>query len=78
MNEPYEPYDPETYYYDENDTLISENLFEGGTDQNAQDNAPKPPKPIDYKFMDGLRGIGAFIAYMSHYMDMFFPYLEQK
>ena len=35
MNEPYEPYDPETYYYDENDTLISENLFEGGTDQNA-------------------------------------------
>ena len=28
--------------------------------------------------MDGLRGIGAFIVYMSHYMDMFFPYVEQK
>jgi len=26
------------------------------------------PKKIDYKFMDGLRGFGAFAVYLSHFM----------
>jgi hypothetical protein len=32
--------------------------------------ASKPsPKPINYAFMDGLRGLGAFAVYLSHMRD---------
>jgi peptidoglycan/LPS O-acetylase OafA/YrhL len=32
----------------------------------------KAPKPINYKFLDGLRGIGAFIVYICHFLDHFY------
>ena len=28
---------------------------------------------IDYKFLDGLRGIGAFVVYITHFLAEFFP-----
>jgi peptidoglycan/LPS O-acetylase OafA/YrhL len=32
----------------------------------------KAPKPIDYKFLDGLRGIGSFVVYVCHFLDHFY------
>lgn len=34
--------------------------------------AEAAPAPIDYKFMDGLRGIGAFVVYLCHFFDRFY------
>ena len=31
-----------------------------------------PPKIINYAFMDGLRGLGAFAVYISHMKDQFY------
>ena len=31
-----------------------------------------PPKTINYAFMDGLRGLGAFAVYLSHMRDQFY------
>jgi len=28
---------------------------------------------MDYKFLDGMRGIGAFVVYLTHYIAEFFP-----
>ena len=33
---------------------------------------PKPA-PVSYKFLDGLRGIGAFVVYIWHFLDTFYP-----
>ena len=40
------------------------NLIEGPRPPEEE----KPPKPtsLDYKYLDGLRGIGAFIVYIVH------------
>ena len=36
--------------------------------------APRPNNGItNYAFLDGLRGIGAFIVYLTHFHDHFFP-----
>ena len=35
-------------------------------------------EPINYCYLDGLRGIGAFIVYLSHFMDHFFPLRKKK
>jgi peptidoglycan/LPS O-acetylase OafA/YrhL len=35
-------------------------------------------EPINYTYLDGLRGIGAFIVYLSHFMDQFFPLMSKK
>ena len=29
---------------------------------------------IDYSFLDGLRGVGAFAVYLNHFMITFYPY----
>ena len=41
----------------------------------------KPPEPattgdannMDYKFLDGLRGIGAFVVYLTHFIAQYYP-----
>ena len=33
--------------------------------------------PIDYKFLDGLRGFGAFAVYLNHYFDEYYPYYKK-
>jgi len=33
---------------------------------------------IDYKFLDGLRGCGAFAVYLNHFMLTFYPYYTKK
>jgi peptidoglycan/LPS O-acetylase OafA/YrhL len=40
--------------------------------------APKALEPIDYKFLDGLRGIGAFIVYICHFMDRYYHVPTKK
>ena len=37
-----------------------------------------PPKIINYAFMDGLRGLGAFAVYLSHMKDQFYPESTQE
>ena len=47
--------------------------------QAAQADPPEPViEPIDYKFMDGLRGIGAFAVYINHFMLLFYPWYTNK
>ena len=36
--------------------------FEGGDDQ-----PPAPLEPINYEFLNGLRGIGSFSVYLCHF-----------
>jgi peptidoglycan/LPS O-acetylase OafA/YrhL len=38
----------------------------------------KAPAPIDYKFMDGLRGIGAFVVYVCHFLDRYYHVPTKK
>ena len=33
---------------------------------------------IDYSFLDGLRGVGAFSVFLNHFMLTFFPYYTKK
>ena len=45
-----------------------------------QPEAPKEPKkiePIDYKFLDGIRGIGAFGVYLNHFILRFYPWYKE-
>jgi peptidoglycan/LPS O-acetylase OafA/YrhL len=35
-------------------------------------------EPIDYKFLDGLRGIGAFAVYVNHIMVAFYPWYGKQ
>jgi len=32
---------------------------------------------IDYRFLDGLRGCGAFAVYLNHFMYTFYPYYSK-
>jgi hypothetical protein len=49
--------------------------YEGGDREQKQgEDKPPPLKPINYKFLDGLRGFGAFAVYLNHFMDQFYPY----
>ena len=42
--------------------------YEGGNDTVIiEDEKPKVLEPIDYEFMNGLRGIGAFCVYLCHF-----------
>lgn len=44
-----------------------------------REQSPEPEiKPIDYKFMDGLRGLGAFAVYINHFMLLFYPWYTNK
>ena len=63
--------------------------YEGGADNSpeAQAAAPQPAAPVQeykslapksYAFMDGLRGIGSFAVYLSHFHDQFFPWLTKE
>jgi len=38
----------------------------------------KPLEPINYAFMDGLRGIGSFAVYLHHFMLNFFMYRTEE
>ena len=68
--------------------LISSNLskpnLEGGENSKPPEgNSAAQPQvvrqePINYIFLDGLRGIGAFVVYLSHFMDQFFPLMSKK
>ena len=40
----------------------SQNEYEGGADERFQE-------PINYSFMDGIRGIGSLSVYLSHFFD---------
>ena len=33
---------------------------------------------MNYAFLDGLRGIGAFIVYLTHFNDHFFPHISKS
>jgi peptidoglycan/LPS O-acetylase OafA/YrhL len=35
-------------------------------------------EPIDYKYMDGLRGLGAFAVYINHFMLVFYPWYSKE
>lgn len=57
----YQPTVPEEQYSPINQSDIE---FEGGADQ-----PPPAPKlePINYEFLNGLRGIGSFSVYLCHF-----------
>jgi hypothetical protein len=49
----------------DNITEVSSLLnYEGGTEDVEK---PKVLEPIDYEFLNGLRGIGAFCVYLCHF-----------
>ena len=66
------------YYksFSEQESLLA---YDGGDQQNPEKKPeePKPPVPISYHFLDGLRGFGAFSVYLSHFMLMFYPFARQ-
>jgi hypothetical protein len=33
-------------------------------------------RDIDYKFLDGIRGLGAFIVYINHFFCEFEPFVK--
>jgi hypothetical protein len=35
-------------------------------------------RDIDYKFLDGIRGLGAFIVYINHFFCEFEPFVKPK
>ena len=49
---------------DEARSLLSRN---DGKSRKSKKEKP-PPEPIDYKFLDGLRGFGALAVYFSHFL----------
>ena len=60
--------------------------YDGGDMQNmdaeamaaASAKSKPPPKIINYAFMDGLRGLGAFAVYLSHMKDQFYGEATQE
>jgi len=43
-------------------------MFEGGaSDKSKRSIELRERKVIDYKYMDGLRGFGAFAVYLTHF-----------
>jgi peptidoglycan/LPS O-acetylase OafA/YrhL len=47
--------------------------------EKAKSEPPEPViVPIDYKFMDGLRGFGAFAVYINHFVLLFYPWYSPK
>lgn len=69
-------------YFDEQPLLSKDDSYQydGGENNNndaeamaaASAKSKPPPKIINYAFMDGLRGLGAFAVYMSHMKDQFY------
>jgi hypothetical protein len=58
---------------DEKDEVNESLLFEGGIQDQEAKKQPIVRKVIDYKYMDGLRGIGAFAVYLHHFFWELMP-----
>ena len=65
----------------------SDPLLEGGGGSKEGKEAPEPvpaappvpaPRPnmMDYSYLDGLRGIGAFVVYLAHFLGHFYSIPE--
>ena len=53
------------------DYKLVENL-EIETETTSINKASPTPEAMDYKFLDGLRGIGAFVVYIGHFLQNFY------
>lgn len=64
-------------------------MLEGGAGSKEGKEAPEPapaaqpvaaPRPnmMDYSYLDGLRGIGAFVVYLAHFLGHFYSLPESK
>lgn len=55
---------------EENEGLLSN--LEGGSENKLEQ------EPINYAYMDGIRGLGSFSVYLSHFFDQFYPIPSQE